>query len=83
MAAPTKRPRGRPRKRETELARWIDASGTTRDDVAAELGVARTHLDRLCRAASRPSLSLAADIETLTKGAVPASAWANIRVYRD
>jgi len=78
-----KRGRGRPRKRETSLSRWIDASGMTRDELAAELGIARTHLDKLCRAATRPSLLLAAEIEKLTRGAVRAAEWAEVRVYRD
>ena len=83
MAASAKRTRGRPRKRETRFSRWIDASGMTRDDVAEELGIARTHVDKLCRAATRPSLTLAANIEKLTGGSIPAAEWASSRIHRD
>ena len=73
--AQAKRSPGRPRKRENHLARWIDASGKTRDQVAAELGVNRTYLDMLCRGARRPGLPLAVAIEKLTRGAIPPSEW--------
>lgn len=82
MTRAAKRSRGRPRKRETKLSRWIDASGMTRDEVAARLGVARQHVDRLCRAENRPSLTLAAEIEKLTRGAVRAVDWATIEIDR-
>ncbi|MCL4755927.1 MAG: helix-turn-helix transcriptional regulator [Myxococcales bacterium] len=75
MPAPAKRSRGRPRKRETKLSRWIDAAGTTREAVATKLGVHRTYLDMLCRGARKPSLQLAVEIERLTRGAIPAAEW--------
>jgi DNA-binding XRE family transcriptional regulator len=83
MPGAAKRSRGRPRKRETQLSKWIDSSGMTREEVAEKLGIARQHLDRLCRAENRPSLTLAADIEKMTRGAVPAVEWARMRIYRD
>ena len=78
MAA-AKRSPGRPRKRETKLSRWIDASGKTRDQVARELDINRTHLDMLCRGARRPGLPLAVAIEKLTRGAIPPSEWLTAR----
>jgi transcriptional regulator with XRE-family HTH domain len=77
-----KRSRGRPRKRETKLSRWIDASGMTRDDVAVKLGVSRTYLDKLCRGQHRPGLAMAFRIEKLTRGEIAASDWLNVRVHR-
>ncbi len=82
MAA-AKRARGRPRKRETKFSRWIDASGMNRDEVAAALGINRTHLDKVCRGARRPGLGLALGIEKLTRGAIPASDWLQVRIERD
>jgi hypothetical protein len=73
--AKAKRSPGRPRTRETKLSRWIDSSGKTRDQIAKELGINRTHLDMLCRGARRPSLALAVGIEKLTRGAIPPSEW--------
>jgi len=73
-----KRPRGRPRKTETKLSRWIDAQGLLRDKVAVQLGIGRTYLDKLCRGKSRPSLELAVEIEKLTRGAIPASDWLKV-----
>ena len=78
MAAASKRLPGRPRKGETKLSRWIDASGMTRDDAAEELAINRTHLDMLCRGSRRPGLTLAVAIEKLTKGAIPAAEWVNV-----
>jgi plasmid maintenance system antidote protein VapI len=73
--------RGRPRKRETPLSRWIDRAGKTRDEVAERLVITRTHLDRLCNAARRPSLELALEIEKLTDGEVPASVWTRVPAH--
>jgi len=75
VPATAKRPRGRPRTRETKLSRWIDAAGTTRETFAKKLGVNRTYLDMLCRGARRPGLALALEIERLTRGGVPAAEW--------
>lgn len=44
--------------------------------MAARLGCDRSRVNRLRRGAGRPSLALAARIERVTNGAVPASAWA-------
>jgi len=74
-----KRPNpGRPRKTQNALAEWIDLSEATRKEVAEELGITRTSLDRLCRGARRPSLELAFTIERLSDGLVPVSVWADV-----
>lgn len=78
MGPKKKAGRGRPRKRETALSRWIDEVGKSREEVAEELEVTRTHLDRLCRGDRRPSLELALAIETLTGGEVGAASWAAV-----
>lgn len=75
MPRAVKRPRGRPRKQETKLSRWIDASGMSRDEVALKLGVARTYLDKLCRGQHRAGLDVALRLEKLTRGAIPVSDW--------
>jgi hypothetical protein len=76
-----KRGRGRPRKRETPLSRWIDEAGKSRDEVAARLVIGRTYLDSLCRAERRPSLELAVEIEKLTNGAVPVEVWTRVPAH--
>ncbi len=81
MGAVKKRPRGRPRKKESKLSRWMDSQSLVRDDVAARLDIQRTYLDKLCRAESRPSLELAFEIEKLTRGAVPASDWLSVPAH--
>jgi transcriptional regulator with XRE-family HTH domain len=73
--------RGRPRVAETALSRWLDAGDRDRDEVAAELGISRSHLDRLCRGARRPSLKTAHAIENLTGGVVPAKTWLDIDAH--
>jgi transcriptional regulator with XRE-family HTH domain len=81
MGAPKKRPRGRPRKKESKFSTWMDSQRLTRDAVAARLGIQRTYLDKLCRAESRPSLELAFEIEKLTRGSVPASDWLSVPAH--
>lgn len=83
MAAVPRRSRGRPRKRETRLSRWIDASGVSRDEVASKLEINRTHLDKICRGSRRPGLALALAIEKLTDGEIAAADWLQVRVQRD
>jgi plasmid maintenance system antidote protein VapI len=67
---------GRPRKKESLLSRWLDATESSRDDFARKLGITRQHLDRLCRCDRRPSWELAARIEKLTDGVVNVGSWA-------
>ena len=61
---------GRPPVHEGQLARWIEESGKTRQDVADELGISRPFLDHICREARRPGLEVAVKIERLTRGKV-------------
>jgi len=82
MGSAKKRPRGRPRKKESKLSTWMDSQGLTRDAVAERLDIQRTYLDKLCRAESRPSLELAFDIEKLTRGSVPASDWLAVPAHK-
>lgn len=82
MGAAKKRPRGRPRKKESKFSAWMDSQGLTRDVVAACLKIQRTYLDKLCRAESRPSLELAFEIEKLTRGSVPASDWLAVPAHK-
>jgi hypothetical protein len=68
ISAPPKK-RGRPRKKETKFARWIDAHrGGQRDQVAAALAVAPTHLAAILRGDYWPSRELALAIRDLTGG---------------
>lgn len=82
MGTAKRRPRGRPRKKESKLSTWMDSKGLTRDAVAARLKIQRTYLDKLCRAESRPSLELAFEIEKLTGGVVPASDWLAVPAHK-
>lgn len=75
------RGRGRPRKKESPLSRWVDASGLNRDDAAGRFGITRQHLDRLCRGDRRPSLLLALEIERITDGTVPVTAWSKTKPH--
>lgn len=73
-----KRAPGRPRIVETELSRWLDKAGITRDEFAERLGLTRQYTDKLCRGERRPGLEVAVLIEQLTDGAIPPSMWAAI-----
>lgn len=75
--------RGRPRKRETALSRWLDRVEMTRDEFAERLGVTRPYVDHLCRGSRRPSLELAFKIEKLTKRSVTAAALAAAPVHSE
>lgn len=78
VGAKKERARGRPRKTETRLSRWIDAQKLERGVVADRLGIGRNYLDKLCREEARPSLELAVAIEKFTGGAVPAADWLRV-----
>jgi transcriptional regulator with XRE-family HTH domain len=74
----SKKPRGRGRPRsntQTPLAKWIDGSGRTREQVAKALGVTKASLDRYCRGERTPMLGAALAIEKVTGGAIPARYW--------
>jgi hypothetical protein len=78
VGAKKERGRGRPRKTQSRLSRWIDTQKLERGQVAARLGIGRTYLDKLCREEARPSLELAVAIEKFTGGAVPAADWLRV-----
>ena len=78
MGRSAARGRGRPRKNETKLSRWLDSAGMSRDALSERLGVGRTYVDKMCRGERRPSLDLAVAIEKLTDGAVPVSVWTKV-----
>jgi len=57
------------------LADLISQSGERQAVWAQRLGIDEGHLSRLLAGKKRPSLVLAARIERLTGGAVPAASW--------
>src|SRR4051812_26759875 len=69
------RGRGRPRVRETVLSRWLDRTRADRDQIAGNLEISRSYLDRLANGSRRPSLALALRIEKLTVGEVAVGSW--------
>jgi hypothetical protein len=68
---PVRRKRGRPRKRETKFARWIDTHRSGhREAVAAELGIDLNHLLAVLRGDRWPGRELALSIRDLTQGEI-------------
>lgn len=57
------------------FAEHIKASGMSRSEWAARLGVSKSYLSELENGKKRPSLEVAVEIERLTDGAVPAASW--------
>ena len=80
MAATRKKPRrsgpGRPASLETPLARWVDASGRPRKDLAEELDISVPYLNALCRDEKTPNPALVERISRLTGGVVTNAYWA-------
>lgn len=76
-----KRRVGRPVEKRSKLAVWVEEHSWTRQQLAEELGIVRSSVDRLCGGSRRPSLELALQIEALTKGAIPVSYWAAIPAH--
>jgi transcriptional regulator with XRE-family HTH domain len=73
---------GRPRKNESDLARWIDEKKDgNRERAAEDLGVSRQYLDRLCRGERRPSLALAVTIQKKT--GIEVAHWADVAPHSD
>lgn len=58
-----------------KLAAWIEASGTPKNKLAAELSVTPSLITHYTSGRRRPSRVLAIAIEKITKGEVPASLW--------
>lgn len=57
------------------LQAFIAANGIKQADFAASIGSTQSMVSRLINGAATPSLALAAKIERVTAGAVPASSW--------
>jgi DNA-binding XRE family transcriptional regulator len=82
MGRSVEKPRiGHPVEKRNKLAVWIEEHGWTRQQLANELGILRSSVDRLCTGMRRPSLETAIQIEDLTKGAVPARYWLEIPAH--
>ncbi len=71
--------KGRPPVRDEDdrgaFERWIEASGMTRQEVAAKLGIGKSTLFSHLRGDRLPSLEVAVLIEEFTGGAVPPKSW--------
>jgi hypothetical protein len=68
--------RGRPRSNHSSpFSDWLDQQGISRDDAAIQFAISRAYIDRLARGEARPSLALAARIESESRGALPLVAW--------
>lgn len=59
----------------TDLRAYLKSAGITQDAFAALIGASKGHVSELANGSKRPSLELAAAIERLTDGAVPAISW--------
>ena len=58
------------------LSRWLEREAITRAEFARRCEYDPSNLTKLLRGTVRPSLDVAARIERLTEGAVPATGWA-------
>jgi transcriptional regulator with XRE-family HTH domain len=59
-----------------KLKEWRVAEGLTQAEFGRQLGVSQDQLSRWEGGATTPRVRILFDIERLTSGAVPASAWA-------
>lgn len=57
------------------LAEYLRSTKTRQEDFASEIGVTQATISRFVRGIATPSLELAAQIKTATKGAVTFEAW--------
>ena len=57
------------------LAEYLRSTRTRQEDFASEIGVTQATISRFVRGIATPSLELAAQIKTATKGAVTFEAW--------
>lgn len=78
------RPRGRPRSAHTPLTEgsqrfnaWLRDRNLSLSEAAELIGVTHPQISRYARDVFAPPLAVAFKIEAVTKGAVPASAWAS------
>lgn len=61
------------------LATYLDTTGTTQADFAAEIALSQGAVSKLC-AKGQPSLETAMRIEEVTRGLVPIEAWPRFAV---
>ena len=59
------------------LDAYIKDSGLTQASFAARVGVRQSAISKVCNGVRRPSIDLAARIERVTGGKVPAASWAH------
>lgn len=52
------------------LAKWLEAKGISREEMADALGITPEYVAKLCQAARKPSGELGVAIEAYTKGKV-------------
>lgn len=57
------------------LSRYLEAQGLTHAEAASLFRVDRQRIYRLVKGERGPGIDLAFRIESLTEGAIPASAW--------
>jgi transcriptional regulator with XRE-family HTH domain len=58
------------------LESWLNAADIAKAEMARRVGCDKGNFHRILTGASRPTLDLAARIESETAGAIPISAWA-------
>ncbi len=63
------------------LDQWMDRTGATCAGVASRLGLSPSYVSRLRAGLRRPKIETMLDIERMTAGAVPVSAWVAQRRY--
>lgn len=59
----------------TDLARWLERTGTTQAEFAAKIGAHQTQVSRYATGARSPSRRLRSVIEIATGGAVRLRSW--------
>lgn len=59
----------------TPFLDWLQRSGRSRAQVARDIGCSKSYFSQLANGQRQPSLALAARIERLSGGAVPAASW--------
>lgn len=57
------------------LGAWMRANGIKQRDLAQRLGISNSLVSKFLVSGIRPGLTVAAQIERITNGAVPASSW--------
>lgn len=60
------------------LKAWLEAAKVSQAEMARRCGYDRSNFHRIVNGTASPSLTLAARIEQVTGGAIPAVAWAEL-----